>query len=154
MTENVIKEEVEVDPINEPWNKYELEDGSRIRSRLIVTKILWPKGSMIKDQAKLEIGVSFQKIVVVFSPSQLKGTPNPNPPGADEVLRSDRKRTLCGITKKSEDWNVYRMADKRGIIKMMNLVSEIYRVDNLFDSTGSPYYLVNSTITITEPKEE
>ena len=53
------------------------------------------------------------------------------------------KGTSLDFSIKSEDWNVYKLADGT-ILKMKAVVSEVVRIDGEFDPAGEPIYTVKS----------
>jgi hypothetical protein len=42
----------------------------------------------------------------------------------------------------NEPWNVYRVVKTGDIIKLKMVVSEVYRVRDIYDQNGEPYYIV------------
>ena len=45
---------------------------------------------------------------------------------------------------RKEDWNEYQLMDGT-VIKMKLVVSEIFRVDGVYDNAGNPTYQIKST---------
>lgn len=139
-------EEVEVEAIKEGWNTYDLEDGTRLRARSVLTKVRWPKGTEAVPGSAVPIGASFNQIIIVFPQPKSRGPPNPRPPAPDEA--ASMKKEEVGIVDANEVWNVYRLPGKRGGLKTKMVVTSIFRVADTFDQEGNPYYLVNSTMVV------
>ncbi len=146
-------EELEVEIIKESWNTYDLEDGSRLRTRSILTKVQWPKGVEPKVGVAVQLGASFSQLVVVFAPSRLRGARNPNPitPGTVASVKSEE----VVIVDSKEDWNIYRLPGNRGGIKTRMVITSVFRMVDQFDQEGNPLYVVNSTVAAgpTTPRE-
>ena len=45
---------------------------------------------------------------------------------------------------RKEDWNEYQLMDGT-VIKMKLVVSEIFRIDGMYDDVGNPVYQIKST---------
>jgi len=139
-------EELEVGNIKEVWNSYDLADGAKVRARIIITKILWPKGVKSVQDVRSLVGASFQSIVVVFAPQHLKGPKNDTPPPVDEARKMRIEEVE--VLRSSEEWNIYELPGNRGKLKAKMIVSSIHKVPGLFNQDGDPYYVVNSTIAV------
>ncbi len=146
-------EELEPQIIKEVWNSYQLDDGSRIHARIVLMKVLWPKGVRPKQGEAVQVQGRLSPLVTIFSPAKLRGNPNPNPPSA--AILPNFKTQESEIVDSNEDWNVYRLPGKLGGLKTKMVVSSIYRVMGVFDQYGDPFYIVNSTTVLgpTSPRE-
>jgi hypothetical protein len=53
---------------------------------------------------------------------------------------------------RKEDWNEYQLMDG-SIIKMKLVVSQIFRIENVYDNEGNPAYQIKSTnvVAVTSP---
>lgn len=49
---------------------------------------------------------------------------------------------------RKEDWNEYQLMDGT-VIKMKLVVSEIFRIDGVYDNEGNPTYQIKSTNVVT-----
>ncbi len=138
-------EELEIDIIQEAWNTYDLEDGSRLRARAVLTKLLWPKGAEVREGEPVEmsLGAKFQNIIVVFdAPAKLRGQPDQSPPSVRETAKM--KKEEVGVVDSKEDWNYYRISKSPGGLKLKLVVTGVFRVTGVHDQDGNPYYIVNS----------
>jgi len=45
---------------------------------------------------------------------------------------------------RKEDWNEYQLMDGT-VVKMKLVVSEIFRIEGMYDETGNPVYQIKST---------
>lgn len=146
-------EELEPEVVKESWNVYQLDDGVRLLTRPILTKILWPKGREPIPGEVMQIEGRFANLVVIFAPEKLRGPPNPQPPSTGDFQKL--KQEEVAIVDSKEEWNLYRLSGKKGGIKVKMIVSTVYRVVGVFDQMGDPYYLVNSTNVVgpTSPRD-
>lgn len=146
-------EELEAEIVREAWNTYDLEDGSRLRARSILTKVLWPKGFELLPGKEAKIGASINQLIVVFAPKRLKGPRNPEAPTVQEAAKM--KQEEVGTVESKEEWSIYRLPGKRVGVKIKMVVSSVFRVVDVFNAEGDPYYLVNSTTVLgpTSPRE-
>ena len=132
--------------IKETWNDYELKDGTKIRGRMFITRIAENKNSPIpKDQKPgeqiVDYSFSFGKHFEVFSPKDQIGEPTPIPP-LDQI--SEDKKIEVDPLLMSEPWNIYEIIKNGTIIKAKLVVSEIFKVNDIFDKFGQPYYILKN----------
>jgi len=139
-------EEVEVDIVEEHWNVYKLEDGSRVRTRVIVNKALVPKSMKYVKTVGSGFLINAQTIVVAFPPSELRGPKNPKAVTQEDMESADSEE--IPILSFEEKWNFYKIPGKEGRIKVKMVVSSIYRIKNFYNQDGEPVYTVNSTIAL------
>ena len=140
-------EEVEAMVIQEGWSSYELEDRSIIKARSIMTKLRWPKGQTGRPLAGQQIVYAYQNIVVVLSPSELRGAPNPKQPNVEEARLLPQEEAR--VVRSNEEWNIYELpleGNKR--FKMKTVATSIRRVKDLYADDGNPYYIVESTLVV------
>ncbi len=140
-------EGLDVEIVHEVWNTYDLEDGARMKARAILTKVLWPKGlKSIQGGEPVELGAAIQNIIVIFAPTRLRGSPTPNQPSVEAARKM--KQEEIGVVDSKEEWNLYRLPDNKGGLKMKMVVSSIFRVVGVFNADGDPYYIVNSSAVV------
>ena len=144
MSTNDIRE-LDFEPISERWNEYFLEDGTRIKGRLILLKLLGPKNIQLVEGAQLQ--AKTQNIFVVSAPDHLKGPPGP-PLTPNEISSAFQKGVLIQIRESKEEWNEYRIIDTGQTFKMKLVASEIYRLPDRYDNEGQPVYVIFNTIAI------
>ena len=139
-------EDVEFEIEKEGWNTYELKDGVKIRGRVIVLRI-----TKEKNAPPGHYGAQTQNIFVIFAPRSLRGPPS-TPPTIEQAQKMERYPVE--IVSSNEVWNVYRILRTGDIVRVKLVVTDIYRVKDLYDQLGEPYYLITSGIIVTPgPKE-
>jgi hypothetical protein len=131
------------DVIEENWNHYDLEDGTKVRSRIILTRVARPKQGFKQGQYDL----SFAPFFMITADSENRGTPGP-PLTPEEVaikpedITAGSKIPVKVITS-SEQWNVYRVNDTGDMFRVKMLITEAYRIKDRFDQFGEPMYGIN-----------
>lgn len=138
-------EELDFSIEEEHWNEYELSDGSRIKARTLLKKII--RNPNTPEEMAFDIQ---PPIYVVYAPIANRG-PRNNPPQEHEfnTLHSYEVR----IRRPEEQWNRYRILRTGHLIRIRLMVTEIRRIADRFDATGLPFYLVTSgpSIVISPP---
>lgn len=122
---------------NEPWNEYQLEDGTVIKFRVILKRI---KKEKLSEKQFNYVFDSQNLLVILKIPSHLMGEP-------DNTLKKIEKENLIKDTNfsvKQEDWNDYMLSDGTRL-RIKASVIAVYRTD-LYDKNGEPIYHVESTI--------
>ncbi len=114
------KDEVELDfeVVKEPWNKYNLMDGSNLKTKTVLIKV---KRTM-PEQGKPSYGIKSQNIVTAYNvPDNLKGVPSKGgvPP---EELKSAKKQEV-GFSTLYEEWAEYLVEDGTRIRMKSSLIS-------------------------------
>ncbi|OKY77289.1 MAG: hypothetical protein BTN85_1937 [Candidatus Methanohalarchaeum thermophilum] len=135
------------------WNEYILEDGTKLKHKIILCKVLIPG---IKEEGDLVVGTGTKRATTVFAPEEMKGEPRNSPIPPDEVEENIVDDDV-GIKEKNEKWNSYKLKGElvEGIeINVKPAIAQILKTD-LIDPVGEPVYKVNSeTLTkINVPKE-
>lgn len=116
--------------IKEVWNEYKLEDGTTIKLRFILIKLLkQPSGFAINSTI----------IVGTFSSPDLIGTPSQDILSPQNLEQSIEKKDLQFETVK-EEWNVYELKD-RSHLSIKPILVSIART-NKHDQNGEPIYAV------------
>ncbi len=141
-------EDVDFDIEKETWNIYELIDGSTIKVRTILFKLVRRK-KLATGEAPYAGG--FQNAFSVRAPERLKGAPSTkvySPEELDKLPKSE-----VGFSPVLEDWNIYHLKDGTRI-KVKLVVSLVQRVKAVFDQFGDPMYILNSSNVISPtPKQ-
>ena len=143
-------EEVDYEIEKEVWNIYELVDGTKLRVRSILMKLV--KSKTPEHDGTHQFGGGFQNLVDVKANPRMKGPPSTREYAPDELNKLPR--TEVNFSPIIEDWNVYRLpgGDR---IKVKLVVATVFRVKDRFNLFGDPLYLVNSQNVITGiPKTE
>jgi hypothetical protein len=134
--------ELEFEIIKEYWNRYKLRDGSRIKARLLLTRIMNDE-----NDPGLYFFEFSNPILVVSCPNDKKGDPNNEPkPEEYNALPSE---PIEFEESPVEEWNEYKIAESGKILKVKYTVSGIKRVPNRFNHDGRPFYLVTGAPAVT-----
>jgi len=121
--------------IREPWNKYELPDGSTLKIKLVLTRVF-------RKVAKEEVSYEFdtQNITCLsFVPKEAKGEPTERGYTSEELSSSIIEDNVKYITR-LEEWNEYILEDGTKL-KLKLTVSKVSKT-NKFDKRGEPIYIV------------
>jgi hypothetical protein len=128
-------EYVDFEIANEGWNLYEVEDGTRLRARVVLKTVI-----KFEDGRYL-FGVE-QITGIAFLPEKLRGPPSTQKYSPEELSKNIEIEDLEFKTLK-ENWNVYRLSD--GLtVSIKCAVTQINRT-RLFNELGEPIYTVNIT---------
>jgi hypothetical protein len=128
-------EYVDFEIANEGWDIYEIEDGTRLRTRIVLrTVIKFEEGSY-------QFGV--ERITAVASlPEKLRGPPSTQKYSPEELSKNieieDMKFKIL-----KENWNVYRLRDGATV----SIKGELAQINKtkLFNELGEPIYMVYIT---------
>jgi len=129
-------EEMEFTIEDEDWNEYELKDGTRIRGRIILKKI-------IRDPYNPNV-FSFdfsQPIWVVFAPTAMRGEPNL------DRLKKDSEKFEVHVNRNHEPWNIYRIVKTDQKLKVKLTATEVNRLVDKFDKNGLPVYEIPNRVS-------
>ncbi|MHA1222155.1 MAG: hypothetical protein ACTSP3_02605 [Candidatus Heimdallarchaeaceae archaeon] len=123
--------------VNEPWNEYQLEDGTILKFRVILKRIRKEKKSEKQSNYIID---SHNLLVILKVPSHLMGEPDDTP------KKIEKKNFVKDVnfSVKQEDWNDYMLSDGTRLRIKASVVT-VYRTD-LYDKNGEPIYHVESTI--------
>jgi hypothetical protein len=127
----------------EVWNVYDLADGTRLRIRAILVKLIRLPTSKIGES---NYNGAFQNLMNSSVHPRNKG-----PAGrayTDQELASFPKEEV-NFTPEYEDWNIYKLPDGTRI-KVKLVVSSIFKVkqQGVYNAFGEPIYMVNSTAVL------
>lgn len=135
----------EFDVVKEQWNEYELSDTTRIRGRIIITRL----GKTGKADT---YATASQNIFTVIAPMSKRG--QPGTALAPEEISVTEEKIQSGllipvdVITASEPWNVYRIKDAGNLLQVKMLVSGVFRVKDRYDVYGEPAYVITSTNAI------
>ena len=136
MTSAVRRNELRFDVIREPWNEYELPDGSILRVKHVLLRIFRieePEGRI-----SWETDVR-SNVVLSHVPEGSKGPPS-SVTYSHEQLRSQIVEHDVDYKTLSEEWNEYVLEDGTKI-RIKFTVTRISKTDK-FDRRGEPIYVV------------
>ncbi len=123
---------------NEPWNVYELSDGSRLRARLVLLNVL--NTGQYDDLGKPIYQTVHTTLFAVRAPKELKGLPTIPLPDPSELLDY---ATEVSISRYVVDaWNIYSL-ENGATLKMKLIIISIKRSAK-YDPFGEPIYVINS----------
>jgi hypothetical protein len=140
--------EVDFEVEKEVWNRYELDDGSMIKMRTILVKLLAPRIVPIAEAGAprpQQFEARFQNIVAVIKALDENMGPPSGPISPQEM--GSLPKIEVGYTPFAEDWNVYRLPDGSKL-KVKLVVSSVSKVKDRYDQDGYPLYIVQSTNAI------
>lgn len=116
--------------IKEGWNEYKLEDGTTVKLRFILIKLInQPNG----------FAISSTIVPGVFPSPDLIGYPSLATYSPQELEKSIEKKDLQFESVK-EDWNVYELKD-RSKLSIKPILVSISRT-NKHDQHGEPIYAI------------
>lgn len=134
----------------EGWNLYEIEDGTLLRARVLLTGVLIEDKleeivKQLEQKQKPKFGLNFRSrhIFVVESPPELRGKPNPKTYTPAELNSHIINEDMDFETLK-EVWNTYEL--ENGITLKTRLSAVTVNKTSKFESAGMPIYTVNLNI--------
>jgi len=124
---------------SEGWNRYGLEDGTTIKTRLVALVI--QKRLTVGPTKPEEPGYRFRasSLVTAISKDSMKGQPTEVPmnPTPEEIEKM--QKIEVDFTTYAEPWNVYRLSDG-SVLKVKMTVHKIARFEGKYDPEGNPMY--------------
>lgn len=137
--------ELDFEVLREPWNKYNLRDGSNIKSRYVMTKVK-KREPTSKEDEKTAYGIEGQNITITYNvPEELEGPPSKQRYGPRELSRSIVEDDV-GYSTLSEEWNEYIVEDGTRI-RVKDTIVKVSRT-NKTDKNGDPIYLVQHSTLV------
>jgi hypothetical protein len=127
---------IDFEAIKESWNLYDLEDGTIIKFKIVLLKIIPTVGD--NDHGK---GYAFNtaNLVTVLATKELRGVPSASAsPGA--ALKIEKKDIQFKVL--TEEWNEYKLEDGKEL-KLKPTIVQIDRAAH-YDQYGEPSYFVRS----------
>jgi hypothetical protein len=128
---------IEFEIIKEPWNKYQIQDNSVLKTRTILKKV-----NRVTDGDKIGFNIDAQTLTVINADPSLKGEPNPKPVTKEEIQKSIEKSDMRYSTL-AQEFNEYELDDGTKI-KIYTNVTSISK-SSLKDRSGDPIYSVQSS---------
>lgn len=139
--------EIDFEPVEEKWNRYLLADGVKLRGRLILVRLLGPRGTDKYTQEGTRLAVRTQTLFVASAPKDKKGPPGP-PLTREEVANAKAKGKLIEVIESNEPWNTYKIVRSGESFRLRLVVVDIYRIPDRFNEEGEPAYIINHTIIV------
>jgi hypothetical protein len=124
----------------EDWNIYELEDGTMLKIRPILLRLLKTPAPVGLGKGTA-FGVVAQNLLSVRANPDRKGQPSTTP-FSPEIMEKAVK-TNVPFNEKKWVWNTYLLPDNIRL-KIRLVVTSVLRAEGLFDQFGNPVYRVSS----------
>jgi len=138
-------EVMDFEMLEEPWNDYEFSDGTRMKGRLILTRIQ-------RDNRTAPMNFTIQNLLVITTDTLHRGPPSPLTP--QEISgQIPVQRMAIRVERSDEHWNRYLIRNTRQYVRARMIVSDVYRVVNRFDQFGEPAYIVQSGMIAAPPED-
>jgi hypothetical protein len=124
----------------EVWNAYDLVDGTRLKARSVLFKLLRTPTSKVGE---FKYNASFQNVVTAFVHPRNKASSGKA--YIQQEIDAFPKEEV-NFTTDYEDWNIYKLPDGTRL-KTKLVVSSIFKVkqEGVFNVFGEPIYVVNWT---------
>ena len=148
MTENKAIVTLDFKVIKEFWDMYQLDDGTRLKNRVILTgvkKIINDSKRPIDNSSNKgnEYEFDFQSIQSFIFSNKSKGNPHTKVYTKQELELSYKIETPFNII--SEKWNEYIIDDNGKRLKLKSTVTQIQKSDIVLQN-GDPIYNVRIKI--------
>jgi hypothetical protein len=133
---------IDFETIKENWNLYDLEDGTIIKFKIVLLKIIptvAPVQVQIPGQGQVNaqsIAFNTANLMTILSTKEAKGTPS-SPATEMKIEKKDVPFKIL-----TEEWNEYKLEDGK-ILKMKPTIVQINKATH-YDQYGEPNYLVQS----------
>ena len=136
--------------VREVWDLHKLEDGTKVRSRVILSSILANTSlEQIERQIKeektpeLQTSFNFQNLIAIESPAELRGEPG-KPKYSDEELNSCIVAPHLDFETLHQAWNIYNLGFGH-TLKLRTTPIDFSRTSK-YDANGIPIYLFNFNV--------
>jgi len=136
---------LDFDIIKEPWNKYSLRDGSSLKCRyalhrILKREILKPDGSV---EGKPQFAIEGQQMnAIIHTLQELRGPPATEKYSPEELQAAIVAEEIPYDTI-AEEWNEY-VAEEGTRVRVKQTVTKVSRT-NKFDKAGFPVYIIESS---------
>lgn len=137
-------DELPAEIVRESWNEYRLEDGTIVRTRPIVLKVVFPEGRPVPGQATT-VALGAMPVISVFPASDRRGPKATANPTADEIRRAPN--TPLSYVAVQEAWCYYRIPGIPGGLKVRMNLATVTRAEGLFNTEGEQVYSIGWTVT-------
>lgn len=128
---------IEFEIIKEPWNKYQLQDNSVLKTRIVLKSVM-----CTTKKNETQYAVDVQSINIVHADPTLRGNANTNQVSNDKILNSIEKEDMY-YDSLAQESNEYKLDDGTKI-KMHNNITSVSR-SSLKDQHGDPIYSILSS---------
>lgn len=133
--------------LKEPWNLYQIADGSKLRIRTVLKDV-----RRVMEDGVPKYSVSVEGLIAIICAPELKGTPTVPAPEPSKLQENIEQADVAFDTI-FQDNNDYMLNDGARIKLYFNL-GDIVRT-TLYDSNGDRIYIINhfSTVNIKAPPQ-
>lgn len=141
LSEPRLVKELDFRVIKEQWLTIKLRDDSIIKFKPVLVKVFETDA---KDPVTGELVLGFEghNVVTVRSPEKLLGNPSERIPPVPEALKMPKEEVEVAETI-DPGWNLYELEDGK-TIKTKAVITRVYKIKDVFDRHGNPYYVVMS----------
>jgi|SRR5215203_5219466 len=137
------KKPVDFEIEKEVWNMYELpSDNAYLKTRIVVVSVYQTSNEKAPNEVEYSGEISNIHSIVPFENFSLYGQPSSKAYGKDDFEKGRSIKVEFKII--TEDWNVYRLRDGTKIT-VRQVVASVKRMLDMYDSHGTPIYVVDST---------
>lgn len=140
-------ENLEFETLEEKWNEYELQNGTKVRGRVIITRFFRNP----HDPDPNRYSLSSKNFFVVDAPVEQRG--DPSPPLTMEERQNPQGPSVQILTN-NEQWNRYRILRTGMVLKVKLVVSDAMRLTDKFDADCMPQYVFRSAPMIVPDQTE
>jgi len=134
---------LDFDVMQEGWSTYDLEDGNRMRCRIVLLQMRAPD---IQPKKGDPIAPQISQHVIVDVPPNRRGSPG-HPATQEEVAKpKEHGGEEVAIRSSSEPWNEYHITNTNVRLRVKIIVNRIWKIRDRFDQNGDPVYVVTSTV--------
>jgi hypothetical protein len=130
----------------EGWSWYQLDDGNKIRSRVILVSVRAVKPTLKKGEF---VAPETSITVKVDSPPNRRGPKGSNPTPEELSDPKGHGGEEVEINNSNEPWNEYRVGGNVLRLQMKLVLNRVWRLKDRFDPVGDPVYVVNFGVNTT-----
>lgn len=141
LPDNIKQELLDFEILRENWNTYELEDGSIIKSKFILSQLIKSEKTAPQDD-DLNLGfMEPRNITTVFAPIEKRGKPDRNYSVSE--LEKFVINKECKIKKQTRtDPTIYKT--EKMLIFVHSILNKIEKTSK-YSSAGMPLYIIRSS---------
>lgn len=129
--------------VNEPWNEYELEDGTVLRVKVVVAGVFKEDGE--------KFSIAHMSVFGVVPEAKYLGAPSP-PLKQDEKLQKFIEAEDLKFTQLTDQWNEYDLPSEHIRLSIKGVLVSVSRTSK-HDEKGIPVYETNVQLVVKHKKE-
>jgi hypothetical protein len=143
--------EFAVEIVQESWSEYLLQDGTTIRTRPILIKVVFPQGKPAEG-SQAPMALAAVPIIAVFPAEDRRGPRAQSNPTQEQIQQAKSTPVRAEHTK--EAWNYYRILGLKGALKVKMDIASVSRAEGLFTTEGEQVYSVGWSVAGGQISEE